>query len=93
MEVTKISHADIYRDGGSYGFTFDSDDGNWYVFFVQYDLETRSYQPPAIYLEGPNNDKIVREFTWEEARDFVAPLRFENHRFARLVELVLKHAQ
>ena len=93
MNVKKILGADIYRDGGSYGFWFDSDDGHWYEFF----LMTRrwepsaleSHRPPVIYLEGVNSRKVVSQLSWDEAKSFVAPLCYENERFAELVHIVM----
>ncbi len=38
MKIVKINGADIYIDGGSYGFWFDCEDGNKYEFFIKRDL-------------------------------------------------------
>jgi len=90
--VVKIWDADIYRDGGSYGFCFDSDDGNWYEFFLQtraFEVSaTESHHPPVIYLESVNSKQAVRALSWAEAKTFVAPLHYENKRFAELVSIV-----
>lgn len=85
MKVKKIWGADTYRDGGSYGFCFNSDDGHWYEFFVRTrafeQLQSQeSYYPPVIYLER-QLDKPVQQLTWEEAKAFIAPLHFEGQRF------------
>jgi hypothetical protein len=93
MKVVKIWDADIYRDGGSYGFCFDSDDGNWYEFFIRtkaFEKEKAGddYYRPVIYFEGCNSKKIVKEFTWTEAKEYVASLNFDNGRFRELVRIV-----
>lgn len=93
MNVSKIWAADIYRDGGSYGFCFDSDDGRWYEFFLQ----TRAFEeppapeshlPPVIYLESVNDRRPIQQLNWDEANAFVEPLHFEEPRFQELVEIV-----
>jgi len=91
--VVKIWSADIYRDGGSYGFCFDSDDGNWYEFFLQtraFEVSaTESHDPPVIYLKGVNSKQAIRTLSWEEAKTFVVPLHYESTRFAELVNIVV----
>lgn len=91
MKVLKIWEADIYRDGGSYGFCFDSDDGHWYEFFLQikaFEKSNDSHYPPVIYLEGCNSNKVVKKLNWAEAKEFIAPLKYENTRFEELVNIV-----
>lgn len=91
MKVLKIWNADIYRDGGSYGFCFDSDDGHWYEFFLKtkaFEESEDSHYPPVIYYEGCNSNKIVRKFTWTEAKEFVVPLKYESIRFDELLIIV-----
>lgn len=55
MRVEKIWDADIYRDGGSYGFCFDADDGHWYEFFLKTTAfeegRTTTHHAPEIFLE------------------------------------------
>lgn len=91
--VVSIWMADVYRDGGSYGFCFDSDDGNWYEFFLQTRAfeasATESHHPPVIYLEDVNSKNAVRSLSWEEAQAFVAPLHYESKRFDELVGIVV----
>jgi len=92
IKVVKINGADIYRDGGSYGFCFDSDDGHWYEFFLEikpgWDTGLREWYPPKLYFEGCNSKKIVKEFSWGEAKSFVAELSFDHTRFHELLDLV-----
>ncbi len=93
MKVERIFNADIYRDGGSYGFCFDSDDGHWYEFFIRIHYwsdpnEPRSYDPPVIYFEGCNKRQVAERMTWEEAKAFLEPLHFDDDRFQELVEIV-----
>ncbi|WKB56016.1 hypothetical protein [Eleftheria terrae] len=93
MRVQKIWGADIYRDGGSYGFCFDSDDGQWYEFFLKTrafePVSPESHQPPIIYRNGCNSGEVVLRLSWEEAQAFVAPLRYENRRFMELIDIVM----
>ncbi len=94
MKVVKIWRADTYRDGGSYGFRFDSDDGHWYEFFIQskaFEDEEDDYYPPVIYFEGCNSNNIVRKLSWSEAKTYITPLKFQNRRFTELVRIVNRH--
>ncbi len=100
MKVQKVWAADIYRDGGSYGFCFDSDDGHWYEFFLQttaFEESSESHRTPVIYLEGVNDKKAVRELTWQEAKVFVAPLRCgdecDEKRFQELLDIVMREGR
>lgn len=98
MKVQAIWAADVYRDGGSYGFCFDSDDGRWYEFFLQtraFDQSPspESHFPPVIYLESVNDKKPVQRLTWEEAKAFVAPLQYENQRFHEMVAIVIREGK
>ena len=90
--VKRIWGADICRDGGSYCFCFDSDDGHWYEFFLRttaFDpLATTSHSPPAIYLESSNDGKLVRNLSWSEGKKFVSQLSYENERFQELLNVV-----
>lgn len=90
--MLEIWGADIYRDGGSYGFSFDSDDGDWYEFFLQTTAfapsPSSTHHPPVIYWQGPNSGRIIQRFTWEEGRAFIAPLSYDNDRFRELVAIV-----
>ena len=92
MKVTKINGADVYRDGGSYGFWFDSDDGSWYEFFIKtrkFEKDPdNDYYPPVIYLEGSNSKNIVQKLSWSEAQEFIKPLAYDNERFKELIKVV-----
>ena len=91
MNVKKIWEADICRDGGSYGFSFDSDDGRRYEFFLltrAFDGVSTSHHPPVIYLEDVNSGQIVQRLTWQEAKQFVAPLKYDDARFAELLKII-----
>jgi hypothetical protein len=92
MEVRKILYADIFRDGGSYGFGFEAADGRRYEFFLQttaFSAErTTTHQAPVIYREDRNSGDIVQSLSWEEAKEFVAPLRYSDRRFDDLVKIV-----
>ena len=96
-KVVKIWGADVYRDGGSYGFCFDSDDGNWYEFFLQTAAfepsPTESHHSPVIYLESVNDKRVAQRLSWEEANAIIAPLHFENSRFTELVAIVKNHGK
>lgn len=97
MKVVEIGMADIYRDGGSYGMSFEADDGQVYEFF----LETQAFEPgaveshrtPVLYLGDCNSGNIVVRMSWEEAEAFVAPLRFDDDRFRELVAIVMRHGR
>lgn len=90
--VKRIWAADICRDGGSYCFCFDSDDGNWYEFF----LKTKAFDPtastshdaPVIYRESSNDGQLVRALTWAEAEQFVSQLNYDDTRFQELLAVV-----
>ena len=97
MVVKKIWDADIYRDGGSYGFCFDSDDGHWYEFFLQTsafsEQPATTHLPPVIFFEGCNSGQVVQSFSWSEAQDFIAILNYENVRFKELRDIVANHGK
>jgi hypothetical protein len=97
LRVQDIWDADVYRDGGSYGFCFDSDDGRWYEFFLKTKAfeqpSSESHYPPVIYLEGCNSGQVTQSLTWQEAKSVVAPLRYDNARFAELVEIVMNEGR
>ena len=86
MKVQNIRGADMYRDGGSYGFLLSSDNGHRHEFFLQTRFPEQprpqeSHHPPVIYLGSRNDDKPVQQLTWEEAEAFIAPLHFKGRRF------------
>ena len=73
MKVQNIWGADMYRDGGPYGFLFSSDNGYRYEFFLQTRFleqprSQESHHPPVICLGSRNDDKPVQQLTWEEAK-------------------------
>lgn len=92
MNVVEIWNTEYYRDGGSYGFSFDSDDGKEYEFFMQVNYtnshQVTGYSEPVIYLQDCNSGKIVEKFTWEEAQKYVAALSYDNDRFVELVQII-----
>jgi len=94
VKVERIFGADIYRDGGSFGFFFYSDDGRWYEFHLETNLwknqwTSTTHKPPVIYLEGVNQGNIVRTLSWEEAKIFIAPLCYDNEHFNAIVAIVM----
>jgi len=95
MKVTKVTGADIYRDGGSFGMTFEADDGGRYELFLQtLAFENRqaleSHHPPVIYRGSVNDRDVVRRLDWEEAKAFVAPLQFDERCFDELVAIIAR---
>ena len=54
VKVKNILYADIFRDGGSYGFGFDSDDGHQYEFF----LLTTVFSAAQDTVIPPPNDRV-----------------------------------
>lgn len=86
--VDKIFMVEICRDGGSYSLCFYATDKEWYEFFVpiKWDGEsTIGYEMPKLYFRSVNDGNMIRNFTWEEAQQFVSPLSFGNSRFDELV--------
>jgi hypothetical protein len=53
---------------------------------------TRNYEPPVIYLENCNSGIIIERLSWQNAREFIAPLsRGElesGSPFTKLVEII-----
>jgi hypothetical protein len=102
MRVVRIWQADIYRDGGSYGFCFDADDGQWYEFFVRRrmrliqppdpfaapTINREGYEAPVIYRQGVNSHQVESRLSWAEGKEFIAPLSYDNDRFRELVSIV-----
>lgn len=90
--VKRIWEADICRDGGSYCFCFDSDDGHWYEFFLRTRAfepnATGSHDPPAIYLESSNDGQLILNLSWTEGKAFLAELTYDNKRFQELLAVV-----
>ena len=105
MRVVKMWRADIYRDGGSYGFSFDADDGQRYTFFVkvrwlrppdfnsEQAIRQAGYMAPVIYRGSVNSREVVANLSWAEGKDFIASLIYDNKRFRELVEIVDKESQ
>lgn len=93
MKIVEIFTADVYRDGGSYGFCFHSDDGNWYEFFTKRDLNRTSgndYLTPIIFLESCNDNNVVATLNWSEAQEFVKGLEY-NERMRELITIVFNN--
>ena len=91
MKIVKINGADIYVDGGSYGFWFDCEDGNEYELFIKRDLSKDSkndYYPPVIYRNGYNRNSVVKKLGWTEAQDYLSNVNYTNIHFKTLVEIV-----
>lgn len=92
MRIAKIGNADSYRDGGSYGFSFEADDGNWYEFFLQTTAlskeKTTTHLAPVLYRERHDGGTRVQTFTWAEAKEFTARLRYMNMRLNEILNIV-----
>jgi hypothetical protein len=90
IKVSKIIECDIYRDGGSYSLCFYSDDNQWYEFFIpiKWSDGTIAYNTPILYFNSVNNHRVLRDFTWDEATEFLKPLSYDDHRFHELIEVV-----
>lgn len=91
MKVQRIWAADICRDGGSYSLCFDADDGRWYDLFLQVQLTGNGlpvHRPPVIYLEGVSGGQAVQTLIWFEAKQFIAPLRYDSPRFTGLLKVI-----
>lgn len=91
VRIKEIFGADVYRDGGSYGFFFHAYNGSRYEFFIQRDLDGATgndYYEPQMFLEGVNSNNVVFSFSWKEALKFVQDLEYENERFTELKRIV-----
>ena len=89
MEITKIIGADICRDGGSYSFSFESDDDSWYELFVKIKaIGSKEYHEPAIYRGGFNDGDLIRKLSWSEAKELLQQIKYENPRFKELITLL-----
>jgi len=96
IEVKEIFSADMYRDGGSRSFCFHGNGGEWYEFFME--IRRRNgqwdgYCEPKLYLQSMNHGNAVREFTWDDAIEFVDSLEFDNERFNELVAVVQRRGE
>jgi len=93
MKVKKITWADIYRDGGSYGFEFTGVDGLAYEFFMgtnAFEPEaTESHASPVVYRGSCNDGEVVLQMSWDEAISFIAGLKFDDPRFSEIVAIVM----
>ena len=92
MNVVEIWNVEYYLDGGSYAFSFGSNDGKDYEFFIEVNFTdshgVTRYSEPVIYLQDYNSGIIVKKFTWEEAQKYVSILSYDNERFLELVNIV-----
>jgi hypothetical protein len=93
VNVEKIWGADICRDGGSYSLCFDSDDGQWYEFFLRISLADGSYDSPAIYRGSADDGHVVDRMSWVDADAFLRCLRYDGSRFQEIVDLVAREAR
>lgn len=96
MKVVEIWNAEYYRDGGSYAFMFVAEDGKEYEFISQVILSkdgVTSYRPPVIFWQDCNSGKIVRTFTWDQAKKFIEPLSYKSEIFSELKQLVNERAR
>lgn len=97
MKAVRIHWADIYRDGGSYGFGFDADDGLQYEFFLKTTFSgppsAATHLPPVLHLTDCNDGDAIQQMSWEEAQAFVAPLEFDDPRFRELVAIVMRRGE
>ncbi len=77
--------------GGSYGFWFDSEDGNEYELFIKRDLSEESkpdYYPPVIYRKRYHRNSVIKRLEWAETQDYLSKINYENTHFETLVEIV-----
>ena len=89
MEVTKIFSVDICRDGGSYSLSFESNDKEWYEFFVQVKgIESNEYHEPSLYKRGVNDGELIQTLTWASAKLFLSSLKYDSSRFTELKRLI-----
>ncbi len=91
MKIVKINGADIYIDGGSYGFWFDCEDGKEYEFFIKRDLSKNSesdYHLPIICQNRYTKNSVIKELEWLEAGNYLSKINYEDKHFEILMEIV-----
>ncbi|OUS27652.1 hypothetical protein A9Q99_14535 [Gammaproteobacteria bacterium 45_16_T64] len=80
--------ADVYRDGGSYGFVYKADKGKIYELHLPVVRESpcdcKRYYEPLVFQDNCNSGNVVEHPTWEEAKDFVSRIKFDDDRFSEL---------
>ena len=47
-----------------------------------------THHAPVIYLDDCNSGRVVRSFSWEEAKKFVESILYSDQRFDELVNVV-----
>lgn len=96
MEVQEVWQAEYYRDGGSYSFCFIGEDGKPYEFISQVvllDSGAKRYKAPVIFWDNYNSGKVVKALDWQEAKDFIDKLVFDNDIFQEFKALIAEYAE
>ena len=89
LKCTAPRFADIYRDGGSYGFWFGANDGKIYELHIKVVIDSpadckRYYEPLILRNNCHSEDVVVSQPTWKEASDLIKHVNFKNERFKEL---------
>jgi len=88
LKCTAPMFADVYRDGGSYGFGFGANDGKIYELHIEIVLDSpadcRRYYEPLIFRDNCNSNDVVDHPTWKEASELIKNVKFNNERFDEL---------
>ncbi|MCA9041541.1 MAG: hypothetical protein KDA65_14405 [Planctomycetaceae bacterium] len=77
MSGKKLHCCDIYRDGGSYGFSFVDEVGNEFELVTEVihpkdgSWPPHQFEQPVLYAENWSHGERLRSLTWEEAIDLV----------------------
>ncbi len=82
MRVKKIDNCIHYQNCGSYGLLFSAYDGKSYELLVETKSSQGSsvtkYNPPVIFFDDCNSSIVVKKLGWEEAKDFIARLKYDK---------------
>ncbi len=88
IKCTAPRFADIYRDGGSYGFGFGANDGKIYELHIKIVVDSpadcRRYYEPLLFRENCNSKDVAAHPTWHEASALIRDVKFKNERFQEL---------
>ncbi|HED35098.1 MAG TPA: hypothetical protein ENJ08_12945 [Gammaproteobacteria bacterium] len=88
LKCTAPIFADVYRDGGSYGFGFGANDGKIYELHLRVVLDSpadcKRYYEPIIFKESCNSKEVIAHPTWKEAEQLIEKIKYDNTRFKEL---------
>jgi hypothetical protein len=92
LTCKKPLYADIIRDGGSYCFRYKDNNGKTYELFIKVVLgspaDCTRYYEPLVYLGDCNSKNVACHPTWEQAKEFMAGVKFADERFEEMKWIV-----